>query len=71
MFGANDQLFPDIGHHKIKDNAPFLFVSHDKIISLSKDGITEITNLSGLPKIFVSAIRKTQRKLNKDNNLKE
>lgn len=68
IMGANDQLFKDVGHHKVKDNAPFLFVSHDRTISMSKDGITEVTDLSILPKVFVNAVRRAQKKLNKEKD---
>lgn len=67
ILGANDQLFRDIGHYKIHDNGPFLFVSHDRVIGLSKEGITEITDFTKLPTVFVNAVRRVQNKLNKNN----
>lgn len=68
ILGANDQLFKDIGHHKVQDNAPFLFVSHIKVISMSRDGVNEITDFSSLPKVFANAIKRVQKKLNKEED---
>lgn len=68
ILGANDQLFKDIGHHKVKDNAPFLFVSHNRIISMSKEAVIEVTDLDSLPKVFVNAVKRVQKKLNKEED---
>ena len=65
ILGATDQLLRDIGHHKVQDNAPFLFVSHNKVMSLSKEGVNEITDISVLPKVFINAVNRIQKKLNK------
>lgn len=64
ILGATDQLLRDIGHHKVRDNAPFLFVSHNKVMSLSKEGVNKITDISVLPKVFINAVNRVQKKLN-------
>jgi len=69
ILGATDQILRDIGHHKIRDNEPFLFVSHNKVISLSKEGVAEITNLSELSKEFRGTVQRVKRKLNKTAKL--
>lgn len=57
-------LLENMGHHKVGNNMPLLYVSHDKIYELSRDGKTEISDISVLPKEYQEAVNKVQKKLN-------
>jgi len=57
-------LLENMGHHKVGDNMPLLYVSHDKIYELSRDGKTEISDIRALPKEYQEAVNNVQKKLN-------
>ncbi len=57
-------LLENMGHHKVGNNMPLLYVSHDKVYELSKDGHIEILDISSLPKHYQEAVNKVQKKLN-------
>lgn len=65
VLGATDQILRDIGHYKVHENEHLLFVSHNKVLSLSKKGVDELLDTSMLPKIFIEAVTRVQKKLNK------
>lgn len=57
-------LLENMGHHKVGNNMPLLYVSHDKVYELSRDGHTELLDMSSLPKHYQEAVNKVQKKLN-------
>lgn len=57
-------LLDNIGHHKVGNNMPLLYVSHDKVYELSQDGKAEISDTSTLPKEYQEAVNRVQKKLN-------
>lgn len=57
-------LLENMGHHKVGNNMPLLYVSHDKVYELSKDGNTEILDINTLQKRYQEAVNKVQKKLN-------
>lgn len=57
-------LLKNMGHHKVRNNMPLLYVSHDKVYRLSKDANSEILDISTLPKHYQEAVSKVQKKLN-------
>lgn len=57
-------LLENMGHHKVGNNMPLLYVSHDKVYELSRDGHSEIPDISSLPKRYQEAVNKVQKKLN-------
>lgn len=57
-------LLENMGHHKVGNNMPLLYVSHDKVYALSRDGNTEISDISTLPIRYQEAVNKVQKKLN-------
>ncbi len=66
ILGTHDQILESIGNQKISNNKPFLYVSHDQIILLDKNGLSRITDLSTLPQEFKEAVEKIQIRLNKE-----
>jgi len=59
-------LLENMGHHKVGSNMPLLYVSHDKAYELSREGITELVDISSLPEQYQVAIKKVQKKLNEN-----
>ncbi len=58
-------LLENMRHHKVGDNMPMLYVSHDKVYELSRKGNTEVLDTSILPTHYQEAVKKVQKKLNK------
>lgn len=56
-------LLEHMGKHKVGNNAPLLYVSHNKVYELSPTGNTEVTDIESLPQNYRDAVIKTQSKL--------
>lgn len=59
-------LLEHIGHHKIGTNGPLVYVNHDKMIEVTREGRTELEDISHLPGEYQTAIKKVQAQLNKN-----
>jgi hypothetical protein len=57
-------LLENMGHHKVGNNMPLLYVTHNKIYKLSKEGYDDVSDVSNLPKHYQDAVKKVQTKLN-------
>lgn len=64
--GWGNYLLENIGKHKISNNCPLVYVSHDKVIEITADNRIELEDISRLPKSYQETIVKIQKKLNQD-----